>query len=358
MRIVIAAGFLGSGKTTRIHRFLKEQSAFRPGTIVVVENDFGPVNLDAELLSDSGVRVRSLDSGCICCTISGDFSEAIEDIAKEWNPELVLIEPSGVAMLSDLLEQLGERRFLGDTLTAFCAVDGARWEIDLENSGKYFEDQILNADFVLVNRADSLDAILEEFPGLIVYADESYTTEDLERKILGKEYEAAKAAAAGEEHDGERSHCGCGHAHEHDDHDHEHCDHDHDHDHHDHHDHDHHDHDHDHDHHDHAHAKKPGHADFVAYEVRPDTVAVSVWKKRFGEEGRALLEKNGCVRVKGIVNTAEGPKLLQWAGMGLEVSDARHSELSGRLAVICRRSKRPDPREISRLLGAEEADER
>ncbi|MDR2180673.1 MAG: GTP-binding protein [Synergistaceae bacterium] len=161
--IYIVSGFLGAGKTTLIRKLLDE--AFRDHKVAIVENDFGEANIDAALLGAGGVQVTDLqvteiNSGCICCSLSGDFVEALGETIESFKPDTVLIEPSGVAKLSDVLQgcldpKIAPLAELRDNITV---VDAGRCEMYLDNFGEFFEDQIRYADTVLLNRVSPADA--------------------------------------------------------------------------------------------------------------------------------------------------------------------------------------------------------
>jgi G3E family GTPase len=152
--IYIVSGFLGAGKTTFIRKLISE--AFRGEKIAILENDFGDAGIDAALLGSTGVRVAEINSGCICCSLSGDFVDGMEEILGRFKPDKAVIEPSGVAKLSDV-----ERACLDPRIAAFAEVRKKITIVDangckkyIENFGEFYEDQIHHADTILINRAE------------------------------------------------------------------------------------------------------------------------------------------------------------------------------------------------------------
>ncbi|MDD4312789.1 MAG: GTP-binding protein [Eubacteriales bacterium] len=152
--IIILSGFLGAGKTTLIQRWLKE-GAFH-GRIAVVENDFGEVGVDAELLRSGNISVTELSAGCICCSLSGNFVRALEELIENYTPDTILIEPSGVGMLSDVKKACANPRILphASVRCAVTIVDIKRVHRYLENFGAFYEDQIRRADTIVLSRVE------------------------------------------------------------------------------------------------------------------------------------------------------------------------------------------------------------
>lgn len=188
--IYIISGFLGAGKTTLIQKLLTE--AFQDKKIALVENDFGEVSVDAALLKGGGYQVRELNTGCICCTLTGDFIAALNALLKSYHPEVVLIEPSGVGKLSDV-----EKACLAIPQTCvqgkMTVVDVKRCQSYLENFGEFFEDQVIHADRVLFSRTASFpDRISEAVkvvrtlnPHAVLFTEEWETIPAL--RLLGDE---------------------------------------------------------------------------------------------------------------------------------------------------------------------------
>ena len=152
--IYIVSGFLGAGKTTLIRKLLGE--AFRNDKVAIVENDFGEANVDAALLGASGVQVTEINSGCICCNLSGDFVGALREVLERFGPDKILIEPSGVAKLSDVIQGCFDPKIapLAELRDKITVVDANRCKKYLDNFGEFFENQIQYADIVLLNRTE------------------------------------------------------------------------------------------------------------------------------------------------------------------------------------------------------------
>ena len=365
-KIDIISGFLGAGKTTLIKKLIAE--AFEGEKLVLIENEFGEIGIDGGFLKEAGIQITEMNSGCICCSLVGDFGEALKEVLTKYSPDRVIIEPSGVGKLSDVVKavkNIGDEVQINSTATV---VDASKCKMYMKNYGEFYNNQIEYAGTVILSRtqnvsADKLDACLkmirekneeasiittpwDDIQGKnIVEAMEKVNS--LEKELL-EEHE--------HHHDGE---CGCGHHHDHDHHDHEHdhdgecgCGHHHDHDHHDHehdhggecgcghhHDHDHHDHEHDHDgecgcghHHDHHHH----HADDVFTSWGVETA-----HKFTEEELTEILHKlaetkdyGDVLRAKGIVAAAEG----EWFHFDLvpEETEIRRgaADFTGRICVI------------------------
>ena len=288
-KVNIISGFLGAGKTTLIKKLLG--GAFEGEKVVLLENEYGEVGIDGGFMKDSGIQVTELNSGCICCTLVGDFSKALAELIDTYHPDRILIEPSGVGKLSDIRKVVDDASKEHDLQLAGCATvaDVSKCRLYIKNFGEFFLDQIQSAETVILSRTqtaapdriekavalirehnprarivttpwDQLDSrkILEtiETPDFLL------TVEELFQDDHDHDHECGCGHHHDHEHEDHHDHehhhdheCGCDH-HEHD-HDHESCEH-HDHEHH--HDHecgyDHHDHDHDHEccgHHDHEH---------------------------------------------------------------------------------------------------------
>ena len=258
-KIDIISGFLGAGKTTLIKKLLSE--AFQDEKVVLIENEFGEIGIDGGFLKDAGVEITEMNSGCICCSLVGDFGTALEKVIHDYAPDRVIIEPSGVGKLSDVIravEGVGEK--VDITLNSYTAVvDGQKCKMYMKNFGEFFNNQIEHAKTIVLSRtqkmsedklAKCLEMIKEHNPKATIVTtawddiDGTKILDAMERendfvlKLLEEEHEH-------HHHDHDHEH---EHHHEHD-HDHEHHHHDHDHDH----EHHHHEHDHEHHHHDHEH---------------------------------------------------------------------------------------------------------
>ena len=171
--IYIVSGFLGSGKTTLIQKLLNEH--FKNEKVALIENDFGDINVDATLLKSTGVKVKEIKSGCICCSLSGDFVKSCRELIDEFNPNKIIIEPSGVGKLSDIIRAFEDHR-IKNMVKIKCkitVVDVKRCKMYIENFGEFFIDQISYADSIVLSHT-------EEFPDMI---KETY---DLIREINHK----------------------------------------------------------------------------------------------------------------------------------------------------------------------------
>ena len=257
-KIDIYSGFLGAGKTTLIRKMLNE--AYAGEKLVLIENEFGEIGIDGGFLQDAGIEIREMNSGCICCSLVGDFGEALKKVVDEYNPDRIIIEPSGVGKLSDVIRAVRDNAQVGMELNAFTTVvDAGKAKMYMKNFGEFFNDQIEHAGTIVMSHADSVSAEkLETAVSLVRSHNEDaviITTPiaQLDGKTLLEAIERRDSLQAAVEHLMHEEH----HHHHHHDHD-EDCDcgcHDHDHEHHHHHDHDEdcdcgcHDHDHEHHHH-------------------------------------------------------------------------------------------------------------
>ena len=270
-KVDIISGFLGAGKTTLIKKLLDE--SFKGEKIVLIENEFGEIGIDGGFLKDAGVEITEMNSGCICCSLVGDFGTALKQVLTDYAPDRIVIEPSGVGKLSDVVAAV--ERVQKDTpelhLNSFVTVvDATKAKIYMKNFGEFFNNQVENASAILLSRTQKMDE------GKLNAAVHLLREKNPKAAILTTPWDqlsGAQIIAAMEgghslaeelmeeiEHEHEHHHdhdedCDCGchdHEHHHHDHDHEHehhHDHDHEHEHEHHHDHDHdHEHHHDHDH--------------------------------------------------------------------------------------------------------------
>ena len=267
-KIEIISGFLGAGKTTLIKKMLKE--VFPGEKIVLIENEFGEIGIDGGFLKDAGVQITEMNSGCICCSLVGDFGTALQDVLKQFAPDRIIIEPSGVGKLSDVMKAVLKVADEADIeLSTYTAVaDAMKCKMFMKNFGEFYNNQIESAKCIVLSRTQKLsEKKLDEVVAMIREKNPEATIvttpwDDISgaqiMDAMEKKNDFVMQLMEEEEHD--HDHCGCDHDH---DHEHHHHDHDHDHEEHDHHDHDHdheehdhHDHDHDHeehDHHDHEH---------------------------------------------------------------------------------------------------------
>ena len=270
-KIDIFSGFLGAGKTTLIKKLIRE--AFQGEQIVLIENEFGEIGIDGGFLQEAGIQINELNSGCICCSLVGDFREALRKVVEQYAPDRILIEPSGVGKLSDVTRAVqGVAEELPVQLNSFVTVaDVKKVKMYMKNFGEFYNDQISHASCIILSRTGSADeekvaaavAMLKEKnpTATIVTTDweqlngkQILSVMDGKRDLVAELL--AEAVKANEAHADEDEHEHHHHHHDHDEHDHEHgehcCCHDHDHD------HDEHDHDHEHDHDEHEHEHEHG----------------------------------------------------------------------------------------------------
>ena len=269
-KIDIVSGFLGAGKTTLIKKLLAE--AYQGEKLVLIENEFGEISIDGGFLKDSGVQISEMSSGCICCSLVGDFGEALKEVQAQFHPDRILIEPSGVGKLSDVIVAVENTvKDVPDMkLNSFVTVaDAGKVKVYMKNFGEFYNNQIESAGTVILSRTQKLSqekleaaaALLRQKNPTAAIITTPWDQIDgktilaaVEKVSLADEMlEKMRAEHEADEHEHEHHH-----HHDHDDHDHDHCchhhdDHDDDDDHEEHHHHDHHDHDHECCHHDHDH---------------------------------------------------------------------------------------------------------
>ena len=363
-KIDIFSGFLGAGKTTLIKKLIAE--AYAGEKLVLVENEFGEIGIDGGFLKEAGVQITEMNSGCICCSLVGDFREALKKVIDEYTPDRILIEPSGVGKLSDVTKAVqaiaAEREVLLNSFTTVADVNKVK--LYMKNFGEFYDDQISHANAIVLSRtggcsqekvARAVEMIRQKNPEATIVTtdwtqlsgkqivDAMESKRDFVKELLEE--------ANGEEHHHEHHHehgegCGCGHDHDHEHH-HEHgegcgCGHDHDHEHH----HEHgegcgcgHDHDHEH-HHEHGegcgcgHHHDHHHADEVFTSWGKETARI------FTEEeiNKALEELDSgnygmVLRAKGILPGADHWIYFDYVpGEGNVRSGA--ADVTGRLCVI------------------------
>ena len=365
-KIDIISGFLGAGKTTLIKKLVGE--AYAGEKVVLIENEFGEIGIDGGFMKDAGIEVTEMNSGCICCSLVGDFSEALKKVLKEYGPDRIVIEPSGVGKLSDVVRAVlplesDSVRINSRTVVA----DATKCRIYMKNFGEFYDNQIENAGAIILSRTstiapeklDTALSLIREHNGKAIVVTTPWDKLDgkkiLEAMENGDHF--AEELLSEEEicpecghHHGEDEHhhdhdlC-CGHdhdedhdhdEHEHHDHDHDHCHHDHDHD--DDHDHDEHEHHHDHDcccGHDHGHHHHH-HADEVF-----TSWGVNTAKKYSSDEIKAILDGftetndfGAILRAKGIVEGTDG----EWIYFDYVPGEADvrtgAADVTGKLCVI------------------------
>ena len=270
-KIDIISGFLGAGKTTLIKKLLKD--AFKGEQVVLIENEFGEIGIDGGFLKEAGIEIREMNSGCICCSLVGAFGASLKEVISKYHPDRILIEPSGVGKLSDVIKAVqGVAEETGLVLNSYTTVvDAKKCKMYMRNFGEFFNNQVEYAGAIIMSRTDIVDeakaqAAMELLREINPKA--AIITTPIEKLEGAKILEVMEHPVSLEQEMMEEEVCPeCGHVHEHGhhhhDHDHEEHEHHHDHDHeeheHHHHDHDHeecgcgHDHDHDHEEHEHHH---------------------------------------------------------------------------------------------------------
>ena len=282
VKIDIISGFLGAGKTTLIKKLLKD--GFQGEQVVLIENEFGEIGIDGGFLKEAGIQIREMNSGCICCSLVGDFGTSLKEVVTKYNSDRILIEPSGVGKLSDVIKAVqGVQDEVDIKLNSYTTVvDAKKCKMYMKNFGEFFDNQIQYAGAIIMSRTDiATEKKVQESLELLrsLNKDAAIITtpiENLDGKKLVEVMEhpvSLEQEMLEEEHEHHHHHhddeCGCGHDHDHEEHEHHHdhdhdeeCGHDHDHEEHEH--HHHHDeecgcgHDHDHDEHEHHHHDHDG----------------------------------------------------------------------------------------------------
>ena len=378
-KVDIFSGFLGAGKTTLIKKLISE--GYDTKNIVLIENEFGEIGVDTGFLRESGVKINEMVAGCICCTLVGDFGKALNEVIEQYDPDRILIEPSGVGKLSDVIIAVQDLQNDKIELNGFTTVvDAKRYRMYMENFGEFFANQVEHASSIFLSHQQGMtsaeiDEVVKDIRTLnktaqIVTTDwdqlsgakmlevmESDKTLNAELDKLREEaYEELEA----HEHEHEHEHgeeCGCGHHHEHHHHDHDDDDDDeHEHHHHEHHHHDDDDeHEHEHGeecvcgHHHHHHHHHHGHdADEVFDEVGAQT-SNKYTKAEIEEIIDSLDECGEVIRAKGIVENADGGWLeFDYVPGEGEVRETG-AEATGMVAVIGTRLNKEKLRELFRL---------
>ena len=364
-KIDIFSGFLGAGKTTLIKKLLTE--AYKGEQVVLIENEFGEIGIDGGFLKEAGIEIREMNSGCICCSLVGDFGEALKEVIEKYHPDRIIIEPSGVGKLSDVIKAVQKVEDAVDIkLNSFTTiVDVTKCKMYMKNFGEFFSNQIEYAGTIILSRTDTEKATEEKIVAAVEIIrslnkkaavittpveklagekilDIMENNRSLEKELM--EEETCPVCGGHHHHEHEHHHhdheeCGCGHEHHHEhEHHHDHegcgCGHDHHHEH-EHHHHDHeecscgHDHHHDHDHHHH-------HADEVFTSWGKETV-----KTYTQDEIKNILdtlsndESYGMIlRAKGMVEGKDG----QWIYFDMVPGEADiregSADYTGRICVI------------------------
>ena len=360
-KIDIFSGFLGAGKTTLIQKLLKE--AYKGEQVVLIENEFGEIGIDGGFLKEAGIEIREMNSGCICCSLVGDFGEALKEVIGKYSPDRIIIEPSGVGKLSDVIKAVQKIEDSVDIkLNSFTTlVDVTKCKMYMKNFGEFFSNQIEYAGTIILSRTDTEKATQEKVEAAVELIRSLNKTAAVittpiaqlsgEKILNTMEHNTSLEKELMEEETCPV--CG-GHHHHHDhegcDHDHEECDHHHHHDHeecdHDHHHHDHeecgHEHHHDYEecghehHHGHDHHHGHHHADEVFTSWGKETV-----KAYSQEEIQKILDtlsEDGSygmvLRAKGMVEGKDG----QWIYFDMVPGEADirqgAPDYTGRLCVI------------------------
>ena len=370
-KIDIISGFLGAGKTTLIKKLLKD--AFQGEQVVLIENEFGEIGIDGGFLKEAGIQIREMNSGCICCSLVGDFGASLKEVISKYHPDRILIEPSGVGKLSDVIKAVqGVEEETGLVLNSYTTVvDAKKCKMYMRNFGEFFNNQVEYAGAIIMSRTDIVDeakaqASLELLRE--INAKAAIITTPIE-KLDGKKLldvmehpvslaqelmeeeevcpECGHVHEHGEHHHHDHDHeehehhhdheCGCGHDHDHEEHEHHNdhecgCGHDHDHEEHEH----HHDHDHEcgcgHDHHDHHHH----HADEVFTSWGRETIRKFTREnlEKMLEALSASDEYGIILRAKGMLPAEDGTWI--YFDMVPEETEIREGapEYTGRLCVI------------------------
>ena len=161
LKIDIVSGFLGAGKTTFIKRLL--QTKINEEKVVLIENEYGEISVDTDILKDTKIEIRELSQGCICCSLVGDFSKALKELISKYNPDRVIIEPSGVGKLSDIVKAISSIDYESALNSLVCLVDCKKAKMYKRNFGEFFIDQIKNAHTVILSRSDiAKDEVIEQ----------------------------------------------------------------------------------------------------------------------------------------------------------------------------------------------------
>ena len=390
-KIDIFSGFLGAGKTTLIKKLIQE--AYKGEKVVLIENEFGEIGIDGGFLQDAGINVTEMNSGCICCSLVGDFSKALQQVAAQYHPDRIVIEPSGVGKLSDVIKAVANANLEDGKLNAFCTVvDACKCKMYMKNFGEFFNDQVENASCIILSHTGKATAeklatavaLLKEKNGTATIVTADWDSLDgkailsaMEKTdCLQAELDRLAQEVAHHEH-GEHCDCGCHEHeecdhHEHGHHHHEHecddpdcCCHHHEHEHHhehgervhggheheecDHHEHGHHHHEHECDdpdccchYHEHEHHHEHGHHHHHHADEVFASWGVETTRKYTKDELSHILselqkeEKYGVIlRAKGIVDNAEGAAWLHFDYVP-EEPDVREGSaaVTGRLCVI------------------------
>ena len=359
VKVNIISGFLGAGKTTLIKKLLGGSIAKEK--VILLENEYGEIGIDGGFMKDSGITVTELNSGCICCTLAGDFQKSIDELIDTYHPDRILVEPTGVGKLSEIIAAVEKAKTRHDDLViAGCAtvVDASKCRMYMKNFGEFFIDQVKSAATIIFSRTQLLSAdrveksralILEQHPDARIITT---PWDDLDADTMLEVIESGKPieihVELDDDDDGDEDEHEHHHHHGHDEHDEDEHEHEHHHDHdeeeHEHHHHGHdedeheHEHHHDHDHHHHHHHHHPGEHD--ADEVF-ENIGVETARRFTQDEVRSMTaalsdeEEYGLIlRSKGILQTPEGAWFqFDYVPGELQIRDCS-PDYAGRLVVI------------------------
>ncbi|SER59616.1 CobW family GTP-binding protein [Lachnobacterium bovis] len=350
-KIDIISGFLGAGKTTFIRKMLS--GVLKGQKIVLIENEYGEVGIDGGFLKDSGIQITEMNSGCICCTLVGDFAKSLDEVITKYNPDRIIIEPSGVGKLSDVMKSVIDMEKTHDVKLngLVTVVNALKASKQMKAFGEFFNNQIEYATTVILSRTQNANDEQLEFcttqiqklnpkAAVITTAWDDISSEQILNVIEGQENLEMKLLA---EHNRASEHH---HDHDHDHEDHECCHHDHDHDHEDHecchhdHDHDHeghecchHDHDHDHEGHECCHGHHHHHADEVFTSWGKETPH-KFERAKIEEILKGFVESDNILRAKGMVEATDGKWIyFDMVPGDYELRDGQ-PDYTGRLCVI------------------------
>ena len=356
-KIDVVSGFLGAGKTTLIKKLLSE--ALKGQKVVLIENEFGEIGVDSGFLKDAGIEITEMNSGCICCSLVGDFATALNEVVSKYAPERIIIEPSGVGKLSDVMNACVNAHLPDDVVlnSAVAVVDASKAKMYIKNFGEFFNNQIENAGTIILSRTGNISedklntaiALIREHNAKATIITTPW--DELEGEAILKTIENAgeleqellnEVIKEHEEHEHHHHHhddddCGCHH-----DHDHEH--------------HHHHDEDeccchHDHEHEEHGHHHHHHHADEVFTSWGHESV-----KKYTKTEIEDILnaledeDKYGMIlRSKGMVENADGGDWIYFDYTPGESNvRAGKPDVTGRICVI---GSKINEEELAKLFG-------
>ena len=365
-KIDIISGFLGAGKTTLIKKLIEQ--AFKGEKLVLIENEFGEIGIDGGFLKDAGVQITEMNSGCICCSLVGDFGTALKQVITDYTPDRIIIEPSGVGKLSDVIKAVKDvSADLDVELDSYTTVaDVSKVKIYMKNFGEFFNNQIESANTIILSRTQTTTQDKIEKAVAMIREKNDHATiittpwDELDGAAIREAMQNYKSleetmmdeAKSGHDHEHHHDHgdectCGChDHDHEHEHH-HDHDDHDHDHEH-----EHHHDHEHEH-HHDHGDECTCGCHDHDHHHHHADEVFTSWGKEtphKYNEDKlREILdtladtEKYGVIlRAKGIVPSDAGDWLYFDLVPGeFEIRKGK-ADITGKLCVIGSKLKEDD----------------